>query len=545
MIDTPIAEEGFVGAAIGAAWMGERPVVELQFADFVTCPFDPIVTVAAKTHWRSGQPIPLVIRCPTGGGVRGGPFHASSPEGWFVGTAGAQGRLPRDGRGRLRAPARGDRRPRPGALLRAQGALPPPPRPPPRRPGSRTPIGARARRARGHATRRSSPTARASRPRSRRPSGSARTSRCSTCAPSGRSTTAAMLASVEKTSRVLVLQEAARRPAPRATCSRWSRATGFELLDAPPALHAPPGHARCRSRPSSRTPTCRRSSRRAAELERAPCLLTPCARPSPSVDAPTRIALFRLVLLQRLFEERVLALYRQGRIPGSVYDGRGQEAVAAAAGLALGPDDVVAPLNRELAATSRAASRPPTPSATSSGRATRRRAAATATCTSASRRAASSRSSRCSATSRRSTVGRGARVQAARRAAGRADVPRRGRLLGRRHARGAQPGRACGRCPAVFVLQRNQYSYSTPVARQMVEPDPRRADPRRLVDPCATVDGTDALAALDAVRRAVERARDGARPAGGRGGHAADPRPRRARRRALRAGGAARGVRDA
>ena len=55
VIDTPISEEGFVGAAIGAAWMGERPVVELQFADFITCAFDPIVTVAAKTHWRSGR----------------------------------------------------------------------------------------------------------------------------------------------------------------------------------------------------------------------------------------------------------------------------------------------------------------------------------------------------------------------------------------------------------------------------------------------------------------------------------------------------------
>jgi 2-oxoisovalerate dehydrogenase E1 component beta subunit len=88
LIDTPIAEEGFVGAAVGAAWMGERPVVELQFADFASCAFDPIVTLAAKTHWRSGIRIPLVIRLPTGGGVRGGPFHASSPEGWFCGTAG-------------------------------------------------------------------------------------------------------------------------------------------------------------------------------------------------------------------------------------------------------------------------------------------------------------------------------------------------------------------------------------------------------------------------------------------------------------------------
>jgi 2-oxoisovalerate dehydrogenase E1 component beta subunit len=88
VIDTPICEEGFVGAAIGAAWMGERPVVELQFADFVSCAFDPIVTVAAKTHWRSGIKVPLVIRAASGGGVRGGPYHSQSPEGWFVGEPG-------------------------------------------------------------------------------------------------------------------------------------------------------------------------------------------------------------------------------------------------------------------------------------------------------------------------------------------------------------------------------------------------------------------------------------------------------------------------
>src|SRR6476619_1277705 len=88
VIDTPISEEGFVGACFGAAWMGERPIAELQFADFVSCPFDQIVTVGAKTHWRSGIALPVVIRLPTGGGVRGGPFHSSSPEGWFGGVAG-------------------------------------------------------------------------------------------------------------------------------------------------------------------------------------------------------------------------------------------------------------------------------------------------------------------------------------------------------------------------------------------------------------------------------------------------------------------------
>jgi len=69
----------------------------------------------------------------------------------------------------------------------------------------------------------------------------------------------------------------------------------------------------------------------------------------PEVERPTRVALFRLMLLQRYAEDRILARYRQGRISGSVYTGRGQEGVSAACGLALGPDDVVAPLNRELA----------------------------------------------------------------------------------------------------------------------------------------------------------------------------------------------------
>ena len=88
VIDTPIAEEGFIGAAFGAAWVGERPIAELQFADFISCAFDAIVTVGAKTHWRSGIALPVVVRAPYGGGVRGGPFHSSCPEGYFAGTAG-------------------------------------------------------------------------------------------------------------------------------------------------------------------------------------------------------------------------------------------------------------------------------------------------------------------------------------------------------------------------------------------------------------------------------------------------------------------------
>jgi pyruvate dehydrogenase E1 component alpha subunit len=75
--------------------------------------------------------------------------------------------------------------------------------------------------------------------------------------------------------------------------------------------------------------------------------IEPCAE-TPSVSKDDRVALFRLVLLQRIFEDREIALYRQGRIPGSVYTGRGQEAVAAAAGYTLDPKDIVTPLHREL-----------------------------------------------------------------------------------------------------------------------------------------------------------------------------------------------------
>ena len=106
VMDTPICEEAFVGAAVGAAWMGERPVVELQFADFISCAFDPIVNVAAKTHWRSGIQLPLVIRAPCGGGVRGGPFHSQCPEPWFIGVAGLKVVCPgsvQDAYGLLRA----------------------------------------------------------------------------------------------------------------------------------------------------------------------------------------------------------------------------------------------------------------------------------------------------------------------------------------------------------------------------------------------------------------------------------------------------------
>ena len=72
VLDTPLAESGFVGAAIGAAMMGLRPVVEMQFADFISCAFDQITEVAAKNHYRWGAAVPMVIRAPFGGGIHGG-----------------------------------------------------------------------------------------------------------------------------------------------------------------------------------------------------------------------------------------------------------------------------------------------------------------------------------------------------------------------------------------------------------------------------------------------------------------------------------------
>ncbi|HZU23769.1 MAG TPA: alpha-ketoacid dehydrogenase subunit beta [Terriglobales bacterium] len=88
VIDTPIAESAIVGAAYGASLTGLRPVAEFQFMDFISCAFNQIVNVLAKSHYRWGAPAPLVLRGPSGGGVHGGPFHSQNPEMWFVKTPG-------------------------------------------------------------------------------------------------------------------------------------------------------------------------------------------------------------------------------------------------------------------------------------------------------------------------------------------------------------------------------------------------------------------------------------------------------------------------
>lgn len=88
VIDTPISEAGFTGAAAGAAHMGMRPVVEMQFMDFVSCAYEPLTNYIATSRWRNSGPVPMVVRGPVGGGVRGGPFHSQNPEMAFFHTPG-------------------------------------------------------------------------------------------------------------------------------------------------------------------------------------------------------------------------------------------------------------------------------------------------------------------------------------------------------------------------------------------------------------------------------------------------------------------------
>lgn len=96
VIDTPLSEGGIVGAAIGMAMYGQRPVVEIQFADFVYPAFDQIVNELAKLRYRSaGQfQAPVVLRMPSGGGVKGGLYHSQSPEAYFCHTPGLRVLMP-------------------------------------------------------------------------------------------------------------------------------------------------------------------------------------------------------------------------------------------------------------------------------------------------------------------------------------------------------------------------------------------------------------------------------------------------------------------
>ncbi|MBL0139639.1 MAG: dehydrogenase E1 component subunit alpha/beta [Bacteroidetes bacterium] len=86
--NTPLCESAIVGAAQGLAINGMKAIVEMQFADFVTCGFNQIINNLAKTHYRWGQNVDVVVRMPTGAGVNAGPFHSQSNEAWFTHTPG-------------------------------------------------------------------------------------------------------------------------------------------------------------------------------------------------------------------------------------------------------------------------------------------------------------------------------------------------------------------------------------------------------------------------------------------------------------------------
>jgi 2-oxoisovalerate dehydrogenase E1 component beta subunit len=88
VVDTPISESAIVGAAVGASYMGMRPIAEMQFIDFISCAFDQITNVAAKSRYRWGAGVPIVVRGPSGGNTHGGPFHSQNVESFFLNTPG-------------------------------------------------------------------------------------------------------------------------------------------------------------------------------------------------------------------------------------------------------------------------------------------------------------------------------------------------------------------------------------------------------------------------------------------------------------------------
>jgi pyruvate/2-oxoglutarate/acetoin dehydrogenase E1 component len=111
VIDTPISEIAIVGAAAGAAHMGMRPVCEMQFIDFISCAYDMLTNYVATARYRAMLPCPMVVRGPSGGYVRGGPFHSQNPEAAFLHTPGLKIVYPAtasDAKGLLKAAIRDD-----------------------------------------------------------------------------------------------------------------------------------------------------------------------------------------------------------------------------------------------------------------------------------------------------------------------------------------------------------------------------------------------------------------------------------------------------
>jgi 2-oxoisovalerate dehydrogenase E1 component beta subunit len=111
VVDTPISEAAIVGSAIGASYMGLRPVCEIQFIDFIACCFDMLTNFAATSRYRNGAGVPIVVRGPCGGGVGGGPFHSLNAESFFLNTPGLKMVEPStayDAKGLLKAAIRDD-----------------------------------------------------------------------------------------------------------------------------------------------------------------------------------------------------------------------------------------------------------------------------------------------------------------------------------------------------------------------------------------------------------------------------------------------------
>jgi pyruvate/2-oxoglutarate/acetoin dehydrogenase E1 component len=111
VIDTPISEVAILGAAAGASHMGMRPVAELQFIDFISCGYDMLTNYIATARYRAFLPCPMVVRGPSGGYVRGGPFHSQNPEAAFLHTPGLKIVYPAtasDAKGLMKAAIRDD-----------------------------------------------------------------------------------------------------------------------------------------------------------------------------------------------------------------------------------------------------------------------------------------------------------------------------------------------------------------------------------------------------------------------------------------------------
>jgi 2-oxoisovalerate dehydrogenase E1 component beta subunit len=111
VMDTPIAEETIVGMSVGAAMEGLRPVAEFQYADFISSGFDEITTVLSRYHYRAGVPLPVVLRGPSGGGVRASSFHSTNPEPYFAHAGGIKimcPAFPSDAKGLLKSAVRDD-----------------------------------------------------------------------------------------------------------------------------------------------------------------------------------------------------------------------------------------------------------------------------------------------------------------------------------------------------------------------------------------------------------------------------------------------------